>query len=155
MPKPKNQFVDIGNARFEDQEAVMREIIASDHCPFCKENLEKYHTPAIIKETEHWILTTNKWPYKNTRVHLLAILKTHVEHLYDIPPTAGAELIEIMGWAEQEYKALGGALAMRFGDTDYSAGTISHLHAQFIVPDIAAEGYEPTRFKIGKNPRDF
>ena len=146
------QFVDLDNARVEEQKQVMQDIISADHCPFCAENLEKYHRQPIIKETEHWVLTKNQWPYNNTKLHLLAIYKQHVTNLADLEPIAGKELLELFQWVEKEYSVPGGGWAMRFGDTDYSAGTVAHIHSQFLVPDIHRPDYnqKPVKIKIGK-----
>jgi diadenosine tetraphosphate (Ap4A) HIT family hydrolase len=147
----KNTFVDLDNARVDEQRAVMAQIIKDNHCPFCLTNLKKYHTPPIIKETKDWLLTTNRWPYKNTKYHLLIIHKKHKEMLSELTAQEGAQLVELLKFAQQYTQAPGGGFAMRFGDTNYSAGTIKHLHAQFIVPDINAPDFKPTRFKIGKD----
>ncbi|MBT3512017.1 MAG: hypothetical protein HN466_02990 [Candidatus Pacebacteria bacterium] len=147
----KNKHVDLDNARNDEQRVIMQEIIDADHCPFCLENFVKYNNQSFLKETEHWFITTNKWPYKNTKYHLLIVLKKHKEMLSELTAVEGAELMEILAFAEEYTQAPGGGFAMRFGDTDYSAGTVSHLHAQFIVPDINAPGFKPTRFKIGKD----
>lgn len=147
----KKQLVDIDNSRHEEQIRVMEKIIEAGECPFCLDNLKKYHTPPIIKENKHWLLTTNRWPYKHTKHHYLAILKTHKELLSELTPAEGADLIEILGFAQKHCQAPGGGFAMRFGDTNYSAGTINHLHAQFIVPDLDQPDFEPPRFKIGKD----
>lgn len=147
----KKSFVDIDNAREEEQKKVMQDIIKSDHCPFCEENLGKYHSETMIKEGKFWILTKNKWPYDHTKLHLLVIYKEHVTNLAGLDPEAGKELFEFLKWAEKEYVIPGGGLAMRFGDTNYSAGTVNHLHAQLVQPDLDSPGYEPVRIKIGKN----
>ena len=47
--------------------------------------------------------------------------------------------------------APGGALALRFGNSNYSGATIDHLHWQFIVPDIQASDYQKVRLSIGKD----
>ena len=143
-------YVDLDNARKDDQRDVMREIIAAGECPFCAENLRKYHKQPIVRETEHWLLTPNQWPYNHTKIHLLAIYKTHAERLSELTLEAGADLLALMQWAEKEYNVPGGGWAMRFGDTDHSAGTVLHIHAQFLVPDLESPGYEPVRIKIGK-----
>jgi diadenosine tetraphosphate (Ap4A) HIT family hydrolase len=140
----------LDNARKDDQRDVMREIIAAGECPFCAENLRKYHKQPIVRETEHWLLTPNQWPYNHTKIHLLAIYKTHAERLSELTLEAGADLLALMQWAEKEYNVPGGGWAMRFGDTDHSAGTVLHIHAQFLVPDLESPGYEPVRIKIGK-----
>jgi diadenosine tetraphosphate (Ap4A) HIT family hydrolase len=143
-------FVDIDNSRMPEQVSVMEQIIEDGGCPFCMENFQKYHEQEVMKEGQFWLITPNRWPYENTKLHLLAVLKIHAENLQELPAGAGEELIALFKWVEQNYELPGGGWAMRFGDTNYSAGTIKHLHAQFIVPDITKDGFKPVRFKIGK-----
>lgn len=147
-----SNFVDLDNARIEEQRQVMRKIITAGHCPFCLANLAKYHKQPILQKGRFWLLTYNQWPYQNTKLHLLAIYKTHAEKLSDLDQAAGQELIKFMQWAEKEFNVPGGAFAVRFGDTNYSAGTVAHIHAQFIWPDISAPDYQqkPVRIKVGK-----
>lgn len=146
------QFIDLDNAREEEQLKVMQDIASNEHCPFCIENLKKYHKQPIIKETKYWLLTKNQWPYPNTKVHFLVIYKDHAINLSELADKSGEELLQLVKWVEKEYKIPGGGWVMRFGDTRYSAGTVNHIHAQILVPDIKKEGYQPTRFKIGKSP---
>lgn len=155
MTSNKTTFIDIDNAREQEQKQVMEDIRDADHCPFCWENLQKYHQQPIIKETKFWRLTKNQWPYRFTKMHLLAIYKEHIVDLAGIDPEAGKELIELFQWVEKEYKVPGGGWAMRFGDTDYSAGTVAHIHAQFLWPDIHHPNYleKPVRVKIGKTKK--
>lgn len=150
--KKRAKHVDIDNAREEEQRKVMEQIAAADHCSFCLENIRQYHKEPFLYQNDHWILTKNQWPYDHTRLHLLAIYTEHAEHLHELHPDAGNALMELMQWAEKEYDLPGGAIAMRFGDTRYSAGSVCHLHAQLLVPDITATDYQPVRFKIGKSP---
>jgi diadenosine tetraphosphate (Ap4A) HIT family hydrolase len=131
----------------------MENIKNEKHCPFCEENLRKYHKEPILKEGKYWILTKNQWPYKGTKLHLLAILKKHAERLGELTPEEGAELFELFQWAERSNRVLGGGFAMRFGDMRYSGGTVRHLHAQFIVPDVDNPDAEPVRFKIGQSKK--
>lgn len=146
----QSAFVDIDNAREDEQRAVMRQIIADGHCPFCSENVFKYHKRPIIKEGQYWLITENQWPYENTQQHLLAIHKHHAEVLSELTPAAGAELFQLLAELERERSFPGGGVAMRFGQTDYSAGTVNHIHAQIFVPDIDNPEFEPVRIKIGK-----
>jgi diadenosine tetraphosphate (Ap4A) HIT family hydrolase len=146
-------FVDLQNARYDDQRTIMKEIIDAAHCPFCSENLKKYHKQPIVAEGEYWLVTPNQWPYNHTRVHLLLILKEHAESLGELTPQAGAELVSLSAQLCEKYAVKGGGLALRFGDTRYSAGTVKHLHVQFIVPDIESPEFEPVRIKIGSDPQ--
>ncbi|MGD9129226.1 MAG: hypothetical protein PVJ09_01950 [Candidatus Woesebacteria bacterium] len=146
------QFIDLDNAREQEQIQVMKDIAKENHCPFCLKNLKKYHKHPILKETKHWLLTKNQWPYKYTKYHLLIIYKKHATKLSELSSDAGKELFDLVKWTEKKYQVPGGAWAMRFGDTDYSAGSVNHLHVQFIEPDIKAKGYQSVRIKVGKSP---
>src|SRR5471030_990620 len=108
----KKTFVDIDNARVDEQRRVMQEIIDQGHCPFCPENLQKYHKQAFLKEGKYWLITKNQWPYENTKLHLLAIHKTHIEKLAEVEPEASAELFRLLGELETELKIPGGGLAI-------------------------------------------
>lgn len=143
-------FVDLDNARLDDQRQVMQQIVQNEECPFCLDNLKKYHKQPILKETSHWLLTHNQWPYENTKLHLMAIYKDHAETLREVSPAAGQELLELFQWAEAEYHIPGGGMSMRFGDTNYSAGTIKHIHAMLIWPDWEKADFQPVRIKLGK-----
>lgn len=150
MSDTSKQFVDLENARLDEQKKVMQDIITADECPFCTENLRKYHKPPILREGKYWLVTTNQWPYAHTQLHLLFILKEHAVSITEIPADAGAELVEHAQWAAAEYDIPGGGLVMRFGDTAHSAGTVAHLHAQLVVPQLEDADFEPVRITIGK-----
>lgn len=152
-PDTTRDFVDLDNARLDEQRQVMEEIIAEGKCPFCLENLKKHHEQPILKQGKYWVLTDNRWPYEHTKHHILAISTQHVETLAELDPAAGAELLQLFAEVSTENQIPGGAIAIRFGDTDYSAGSVNHLHAHFIQPDIDANDYQPVRFKIGKSPK--
>ena len=147
------KFVDIENARHDEQRHIMKQIIAEGLCPFCYENLTRHHKRPIFREGKYWLLTENQWPYDNSKKHFMAVLLTHAEHLSEVPPEAGQELLEFFQWVEQTYHVPGGGFAMRFGDNNYSAGTVAHLHAHFILPDWENENFEPIHFKIGKTKK--
>jgi diadenosine tetraphosphate (Ap4A) HIT family hydrolase len=149
--KDGNKFVDLDNARVDDQRHVMENIIADDVCPFCTENLAKYHKRPIVREGMFWLLTTNQWPYKHTKHHFLAIAKEHVERIQDLPAGALQELGEHFAWAIETNNIGGGGFFMRFGNPDLAGSTVRHLHAQLVEPDLEDPEYEPVRAKIGKS----
>lgn len=149
----KKPVVDLENYRYDEQLAVMQEIAETGACPFCMENFGNHQVDETLFDGKYWLLTYNRWPYKHTKVHLLAIYKEHAEHLSELEPDAGRELIEIFQWAVKHFEVPGGGFVMRFGDTNYSAGSVHHIHAQFIQPDIEGEEYQPVRVKLGKSPK--
>ena len=145
-------FVNLQNARVDEQRAVMEQIEKDGVCPFCPEHLPKYHRKPILQEAKHWVVTENDWPYENTRVHLLIILKAHAEDLFGFEIQAWLELLELVQWAVQEYKITGGALGIRFGNPDMTGATVKHLHVHLIAVEITDKedpNYKRVRFRVG------
>jgi diadenosine tetraphosphate (Ap4A) HIT family hydrolase len=155
--KQENRFINTSTIRRDDQRVVMEEIRKSGDCPFCMENLAKYHKNPILKEGKYWVLTDNQWPYEKIRHQLLAIYKTHVEHLKDIDPQAGAELFEMFTQVCKDRNIDGGGLAMRFGSSVHGnyGSSVLHIHAHLVEPDLQALGEsEAWRFKFGQ-PKNY
>lgn len=149
MVKNKTSYINLNNAREDEQIAVMQKIADENHCPFCPDNLTLYHKQDILIDGQYWLATYNQWPYHHTKHHLLIIYKEHATRLADLADDAGSELFQIVKQLEQKFAFEGGGLALRFGDTDFSAGTVNHLHVQLIVPDAMAKDFEPVRVKLG------
>lgn len=143
------KLISIGNARTEHQKKVMEKIKEFQECPFCEENLKKYHKEEILKRGKYWTLTKNQWPYDFTKLHLLAITRKHVENLNDLPKASFGELLELFQWAEKEYDLKHGAIGVRFGEVSNTGATVLHLHAHLIVADTEHPDYKTVRFKVG------
>lgn len=142
-------FVNIANARNDEQRDVMEKIAEHGDCPFCPENLERYHRNPIVRRGEHWLLTENQWPYDHTRIHMLAIAAYHAEALEDLQEGAFEELGDHFRWASKEHAITAGGIAMRFGSDIASNGaTVRHLHAHLIQPDPDKPADVKVRFKI-------
>ena len=150
MEKNKKIHVDISNAREKAQIEVMQKITSAGECPFCEENLRKYHKKKI-KSSTYWLVTRNQWPYKKTKLQILFIVKRHVTSIAELKAEEWYELGLLVKREVKKYKVPGGAFAMRFGQTKYSAATVQHLHAQIIVPDVKKlKENESVVFFIGK-----
>jgi ATP adenylyltransferase len=152
MNTDEKPFVNLDNARLSEQKEVMETILARGECPFCPENLTKYHQRPILKEGSHWVLTENQWPYENTRVHLLLIHREHAEKLIDVSPEAWMDLGGLVTWAEQHYGILSGGLGMRFGDPSGNGGSVRHLHTQLLTARVTDKNdpvYKPVRLRVG------
>ena len=153
----KNKHINLGTVRRDDQRGVMEEIDQQGHCPFCPENLKKYHKNPILKEGKYWWLTENQWPYEKVKHQLLAIYKTHIEHLEEMAPEAGQELIEMFAEETKKRKITGGGIAIRFGRSEHGSygSSVLHLHAHLIEPDLEAlASDEAWRFKFGQ-PKNY
>lgn len=156
--KEYTSHINFATIRRDDQRKVMEEIAKAGHCPFCRENLHLYHMRPIITEGKFWLITENQWPYEHTKQQLLAIYKTHIEHLNDMDPKAGEELIRLFQDEAKKRKIIGGGVAIRFGK-DHEHGnygsSVFHIHAHLFEPDLVAlKSNEAWRFKFGQ-PRNY
>ncbi|MCX6728672.1 MAG: hypothetical protein NTV39_02805 [Candidatus Saccharibacteria bacterium] len=146
--KKDKPYVNLNNARLDEQRRVMEDIVENQECPFCQENISKYHKQKTLRKGKHWTITKNQWPYKYTDVHLLAILNYHAEKLSDLKAGAFDELQGHMVWAEKEFDIITGGIGMRFGDMTSNGATVNHLHVHLIVPSHDKPADEKVRFKI-------
>ena len=144
-------YVNLKNARNDEQRRVMEMIQSKNICPFCEGQEQNAELEPIIQETEFWHLRKNRWPYPNTRVHLLAISRIHTETLADLSPSSFADLLTIFQKVEKDFAVSGGALALRFGEPSENGGTVRHLHVHFIVAlqGLSVPEYQTVRFKVG------
>lgn len=138
--------VNIDHARNDDQRSLLEKIKQDGVCPFCGDSL-KYHKRPILEMGEYWILTENHHPYEGSIHHWLAISREHITHIKEVPAEAAAELLLLMGRLCEQYNVDGGALLMRFGDTNITGATVSHLHAHLIIG--GKKGKEDLLAKIG------
>lgn len=146
----EKKFVELSNARLEEQLRVMEQIHADGVCPFCAENLHKYHKEPILNQGNFWVVTKNQWPYNEAKYHFLAISKDHTESLSDLSPEASAELITLFQEIIQKFEVRGGTLAIRFGAENY-ASSVHHLHAHLIVPDVDDPNHKGMKFPMSKS----
>ncbi|MES2471164.1 MAG: HIT domain-containing protein [Patescibacteria group bacterium] len=137
-----SDFVNLNNARPGTKyEETINKIKQDGVCPFCPEQLENYHKNPILKETKFWKVTDNMYPYKPTKHHILLIHKDHIKHESELSKEAWLELKDLMDEVCKERNITGGALMMRFGDTQYTGASVSHLHAHIIQSDPSDPDY--------------
>jgi len=129
------KYVNIKNARQGEYKKVIETIATTGKCPFCKENF-KYHKKPIYKKISGWFLTNNSWPYKNTEMHFIILGEKHKENFSELTKKDFESIAFLTNWAIKKWKIKGGALAMRFGNTDYTGASVSHIHFHIISPKI-------------------
>ncbi|MBL7142091.1 MAG: HIT domain-containing protein [Candidatus Pacebacteria bacterium] len=129
------KFVNIKNARRGEYRKVIKEIALKGECPFCPENF-KYHKKPIFKRKEDWFLTNDSWPYKNTSCHLIILGKKHKEKFQELTKKDLESVAYLTRWAIKKYKIKGGGLAIRFGNTDFTGASVTHIHFHLISPKI-------------------
>jgi diadenosine tetraphosphate (Ap4A) HIT family hydrolase len=144
--KSNKSILNLNNSRKKEQIEVMKKIISDGVCPFCEENIEKYHTKPILFKTDRWIVTENAWPYDGAKKHWLLIYKFHIEHTKEIDGMGWKDIGEILKRLEKEEDLDYGTFLMRFGDTAKTGATVLHVHLQLIQSDPDSPSYDP---KVG------
>lgn len=145
MPsKGKDYFVDITYAESEGGSDYLKflEVMQEEgKCPFCPETLLETHD--IISDAggiaTRWLLTSCRWPYKNTEYHFLIVPERHMvelDEMIDRDWIAVSYLVKVLT-DDLAVATFGGGLAIRFGEN--SGVTVRHLHFYFIVPKTNPE----------------
>lgn len=147
----KKGVVNKRNARKGEYRKVIEKIDGMGKCPFCPDNF-LYHKKPILRRRGDWFLTENTWPYKDTRHHLIVIGKKHKENLLDLTDKDFQNVLALAKWAIKEYNIQGGALAMRFGNTNLTGASVAHIHFHILVPkkDKKTRLYKKVTFPIGQ-----
>lgn len=123
---------------------TIQKIAGEGICPFCKENLTKYHD-LPVEEKKYWLVTDNKWPYKPSKNHRLIIHKEHATHIRELTNEAWTELREILQLECASRAVEGGTLVIRFGDTHYTGASVVHLHAHLVQSDPDDPAYDKSK----------
>lgn len=144
------EHVNTNNARLEDQKNALDKIRDGNFCPFCsREYMETEHPHPIILENDHWFATKNRWQYEGAKVHLLLVYKgDHITHTKELSDKAWTSLREITNRLCDQFSIPGGTFIMRFGDSQYTGATVTHLHAQ-IVSGPGESGADPILVRVG------
>ncbi len=147
-------YLYLDHARTDDQRAVMERIASEGICPFCPEHRRAGEILEPLWRGKHWVLVPNRWPYKFTKLHLMAIPNRHVSFPHELGLDEWTELFEVLAWAITAHGIKGGSIGMRFGDPAMTGATVAHLHLQLIVADqdVTQPSYERVRFPMGPKP---
>jgi ATP adenylyltransferase len=133
----------------DSYQKVIKKIEGDLVCPFCREHLASYHKNPILIEGEHWLVTTNMYPYENAKYHFLLIHKKHIANTKEMTPEAFGELQQHIEWITEEYKCPGGTFMMRCGDTSVTGATVTHIHSHFVVADFDNPDRKPLLVRAG------
>lgn len=145
----KERVVNIKYAQGKgDYERVIKSIEATGQCPFCPDNFT-YHRKKSLKRSGEWFITNNTWPYPNSRIHLLLIGDKHKEEFKELTANDFKSVSNLASWAIKKYKIKGGALTMRFGDTEYTGATVCHIHFHIISPKRKNGKTQHVSFPVG------
>jgi len=149
MTEPDKKIVCPDMARSDEVKEELLRIQEKGFCPFCsRDYLENEHPKQILKETDNWLVTENRWVYKNSKTHLLFIHKRHLTNLSELPNDELLELFDLIREIEEENNIPGATLVWRHGECMATGGTLYHLHAQLVSGDISVPDREPAITRI-------
>lgn len=144
------EHVNVENSKRDaDYSELLKKIKEEGVCPFCPDNLQKFHPNPILKESKHWKVTENAFPYDGTKHQFLLIHKKHIEFFKEISDEGWVELRQLIKWLEDNYEFQAGSLLLRFGHTKKTGASVQHIHAQIIHSDPDNSNYEPVVTRIG------
>lgn len=127
---------------------VIQDIAKDGVCPFCPEYFNQYHEKPTLIDGKYWLLTDSMYPYKNSAHHFLLVHKKHIERIQDVNKSAWKELKEVIDQITTKKNIPGATLLFRFGETNYTGASVSHLHAQ-LVSGPGKKDSEPIITRVG------
>ncbi len=104
-----------------------------------------------------WRVWENPFPEPNTKLHLVLAAARHIS-TEEMPGVEDFTAIgRIFVWATERYRnhMEGGGVLMRFGSPEYNAGTILHLHANIMVPNLKGEVRPPLAKTPDRDARGY
>lgn len=139
----------LNSSRYVDQLIRMLTIMSEGICSFCPEHITRFHTGEIVRQTNHWQVVVNGWPYEGAKVHWLIIPKEHLTDLTQISPEAWLELGPIINNLVQAHSLAGYALFCRSGDMRKTSATVAHLHFHLLSGQGKDGDGKPIKVKLG------
>ncbi|MBX4210785.1 HIT domain-containing protein [Candidatus Parcubacteria bacterium] len=128
---------------------VINDIQKDSVCPFCPDQLAKYHKNPVLLETNAWLATENMYPYNGAKHHILFIHKKHISNLDEIQKKTWTEFHELLQKIIKSRSIPGGTFFIRFGETRYNGASVTHLHAHLVSSDPDNKDYRPLLTRIG------
>ncbi len=145
------RLYNLENSRNPAQLAEMTRLQKSGECLFCFDSLASDADHPLLWESESWVVTPNRYPYADSRLHLLLIPKKHAADIVDLEDAALQDFWEGLRWIHTHYSLSHYGLGVRCGDCRFTGGTIQHVHVHVLVGDVDAPGHRPIRLKLSSS----
>jgi diadenosine tetraphosphate (Ap4A) HIT family hydrolase len=149
-PATDSGFYYLPNARSDEQRDDMRRHEQAGVCLFCPPYLETVQR--VVHRGPLWTVTTNKFPYTNTRLHLLLVPDEHVTDMTGLTEESRREFWAVLQWVVSHYALSYYGLAVRNGDCAYTGATIAHLHVHLLQGDPDAPDRPGVRVRLSSRP---
>jgi len=120
-----------GRARSKKQFDEMKKAENTGKCIFCRDPQSFKNKP--LTERKFWYVKRNDFPYFLHRLHLVAVLKQHIDRL-DADDSVWGELGPLLSDTKEVFNLPAINFVMRFGDPALRSSTIHHLHGHIQIP---------------------
>jgi ATP adenylyltransferase len=140
-----------GNFRVDEQLAEMRRLEGEGVCLFCPEQLST--APEVLHRTALWTIVPNRYPYRETRLHLLLVPDEHVTDMADLAEDSQRDFWSALRWVKLHYGLEHYGLAARNGESEFTGGTIRHLHIHLLQGDVDDPAHQGVRVRLSSRPR--
>jgi ATP adenylyltransferase len=142
----------LGNARNPEQHEAMRKLEEAGTCVFCPEQLAADAAERVLHRTAQWTVTPNEFPYRGTRLHLLLVPDEHVTDLADLSPEAQQDFWSVLRWVKDHFGLTYYGLVARNGESEFTGGTVRHLHVHVLQGDVDDPHHQGVRAKLSSRP---
>lgn len=133
-----------------EQYCVTRYSYETRRCRLCRPSQE-WRTD-IFYQGKDVLGVLNEYPQLHSRIHALVFPRRHVVgSIRDLSRSEWSEFFEAVTRACDAFSLVGGGLLARFGDPQFSRGTILHFHMNIVEPDLSGE----VRLPLAKRPEDI
>lgn len=123
-------------AKTDEYRKVLEEINTRGKCPFCPDELPRFHKEPTLFKIGEWQITRADFPYEDTLEHFILLGETHKIDFLQLTDEDWLSVRKLFAWAITEFNLPGGACTLRFGDPRYTGATVRHLHFHLIVPRV-------------------
>ncbi len=130
----KNRLGKIDNSRTAAQRQHMQETVEQNVCPFCVIDRNINH-PLWEEDFHLWWVWASPWRYPGHARQFIIVLRRHEERYERLTVEEIIERYRIEQRLIAVFAPLGYGLVTRGGDLEWNAGTLSHLHSHFQIPD--------------------
>ncbi len=127
------KIVDPPNGGSPEYRKELEEILETGECPapFCKNEAE-YHKHPILRLENYWKVTRNTFNSLGTEHRFLIVHREHITEISEVSAGAWIEFHLILSDLVREFSLDGATLVFRFGATERTGASVSHLHAHLV-----------------------
>ncbi|MBI4101378.1 MAG: HIT family protein [Candidatus Nealsonbacteria bacterium] len=125
-----------------------RRITEGGKCPFCPEGIREKNFK-VLGETDHWTIVHSQYPYKNVRLHLLAVPKRHIISSAELSRLEWADLAAVVGIAIDNFPFLSQGFGWGVREKEAGGVTLYHLHFHLIAPEVNCRGLAEIAVNFG------